>query len=144
MRNIVIYAVGRLRDQAISSLCEDYFRRCQKRVKLAAREFANERSMLAALPARGFNVALDVAGERCSSEAFATLLDGWLNRPSASQLSFIIGSADGLGVQARKLADYQLSLSSMTFGHRIARLVLAEQLYRAVSILDGTPYHRQS
>jgi 23S rRNA (pseudouridine1915-N3)-methyltransferase len=86
-------------------------------------------------------IALDEAGRSMSSEAFAKLLakhrDG-----GCKTLAFFIGGPDGQGAAALKQATMKLSLSPMTLTHGLARIVLAEQLYRAATIIAGHPYHR--
>jgi len=85
-------------------------------------------------------VALDEKGSPWSTREFASRLERW--RASTSALSFVIGSADGLddGFKARAAARF--SLSALTLPHALVRVVLAEQIYRAASLLAGHPYHR--
>lgn len=85
-------------------------------------------------------VALDVAGRACSTEKLANKLDDW--RMQSGDVSFLIGGADGLDARCLTRADETLSLSAMTFPHQLVRVMLAEQLYRAWTILHGHPYHR--
>lgn len=85
-------------------------------------------------------VALDVAGRACSTEKLANKLDDW--RMQSGNVSFLIGGADGLDARCLTRADETLSLSAMTFPHQLVRVMLAEQLYRAWTILHGHPYHR--
>ena len=86
-------------------------------------------------------VVLDERGKTMSSEAFAQTLRGFRDRP-AGRLAFLIGGPDGHGSVVRDEADLLLSLSPMTLPHGLARVVLVEQIYRAVTILAGHPYHR--
>ncbi|MGI8723827.1 MAG: 23S rRNA (pseudouridine(1915)-N(3))-methyltransferase RlmH [Methyloceanibacter sp.] len=86
-------------------------------------------------------VALDPAGNQLDSEAFASLLAKFRDA-GAPGLAFVIGGADGLGQQVLEKAERTLSLGPMTLPHGLARIVLAEQLYRATTILAGHPYHR--
>lgn len=91
---------------------------------------------------RGFNVvALDERGEHWSTAQFAERLRSWSSRGQA--MAFVIGSADGLAPAIRRGADATLALSALTLPHGLVRVVLAEQIYRAVSLLRGHPYHRQ-
>ena len=83
-------------------------------------------------------VILGEDGESFSSITFTERLKGF----GANRLAFVIGGANGLTPELKALADWQLSLSAMTFPHEIARLLLAEQLYRAQAILQDSPYHR--
>jgi len=85
-------------------------------------------------------IALDAEGKLYSSEDFSALVEDKLaqGRP----LAFLIGGATGLGDEVRRAADVTLSLSRMTFPHKLALLVLAEQIYRAHEISRGGPYHK--
>lgn len=85
-------------------------------------------------------VALDVGGKSCSTEQLAKKLDSW--RMLGCNVSFLIGSADGLDHSCLSRADESISLSAMTFPHQLVRVMLAEQLYRAWTIVHGHPYHR--
>ena len=83
-------------------------------------------------------VALTEEGRSLSSADLARQLQG----SGSQRLAFVIGGADGLAASIRAEASWQLSLSPMTFPHELARLLLLEQLYRALSIQQGGPYHR--
>jgi 23S rRNA (pseudouridine1915-N3)-methyltransferase len=93
-----------------------------------------------ALPAGSMKVALDEHGREFTTEAFAK----WLERVCGNgrDIAFLIGGADGLDPEVKKAADLTLRLSGFTLPHGLARVVLAEQLYRAASILQNHPYHR--
>jgi len=86
-------------------------------------------------------IALDPMGSQLDSEVFASLLSKFRDT-GAPGIAFLIGGADGLGQQVLKQAERTLSLGPMTLPHGLARIVLAEQLYRATTILAGHPYHR--
>jgi 23S rRNA (pseudouridine1915-N3)-methyltransferase len=90
-------------------------------------------------PAR--TVLLDERGKQLSSEEFAALLGRWRD-DGAREVRFLIGAADGHGEAARDNADLLLGFGAMTWPHLLARAMLAEQLWRATSILAGHPYHR--
>lgn len=93
-----------------------------------------------ALPAGAMKVALDERGKEFTTEAFAK----WMQRMTGEgrDIAFMIGGADGLTPELRNGADLSLRLSAFTLPHALARVVLAEQLYRAVSIMQNHPYHR--
>jgi 23S rRNA (pseudouridine1915-N3)-methyltransferase len=97
-------------------------------------------ALLAALPAQALVIALDVQGQMLDSETLAVRLEGWLtlSRP----LHFLIGGAEGLDRVVLARADFTLSLGRMTWPHLLVRAMLAEQIYRARSIVTGHPYHR--
>jgi 23S rRNA (pseudouridine1915-N3)-methyltransferase len=86
-------------------------------------------------------VLLDERGRQLSSEAFADLLGKWRDE-GMREARFLIGAADGHGETARAEADLLLGFGAMTWPHLLARAMLAEQLWRATSILAGHPYHR--
>lgn len=106
-----------------------------------ARKADEAKALRAALP-EGIVVALDERGKMQGSEAFANQLARWRDdgRPA---VSFVIGGADGLDPDFVKAADLTLSFSPLTWPHQLVRIMLAEQLYRATTILSGHPYHRE-
>jgi 23S rRNA (pseudouridine1915-N3)-methyltransferase len=126
------------------ALLEDYLRRTQPYVALRAQVYRGEEALFAALAKLKARTApvvllLDSRGEPLSSEKLAVLLDS--HKAAATQhLIFAIGPAGGWGVEARA-AHRLLSLGPMTLPHELARVVLAEQIYRAATILAGHPYH---
>jgi 23S rRNA (pseudouridine1915-N3)-methyltransferase len=96
--------------------------------------------MLAAVPASARVVALEVSGQAWSTEQLATRLGRWLTE--GRDVALLVGGPEGLAPQCRTRADEQWSLSPLTLPHALVRIVIAEQLYRAWSILQGHPYHR--
>jgi len=97
--------------------------------------------LLAALPGGAELVALDERGRGVSTQALSGMLAGWMREGAAP--AFAIGGADGLSDAVKKRAAKIVSLSAMTLPHALVRVVLAEQLYRAWTILAGHPYHRE-
>jgi 23S rRNA (pseudouridine1915-N3)-methyltransferase len=87
------------------------------------------------------SVLLDERGQQMSSESFAALLGRWRD-DGIREARFLIGAADGHGDAARDSSDVLLGFGAMTWPHMLARAMLAEQLWRATSILAGHPYHR--
>ena len=96
--------------------------------------------LLSALPQDAQAIALDPAAPCPGSEGLARLLERWLNVPRP--LAFLIGGAEGLDAPVLARTNHALSLGPMTWPHMLVRPMLAEQLYRAQSILNGHPYHR--
>ena len=86
-------------------------------------------------------VALDEHGQPWTTRQLAEALSGW--RDEARDTVFVIGSADGLSEDIKRNASARVALSALTLPHGLVRIVLAEQLYRAVSLLSGHPYHRE-
>lgn len=94
-----------------------------------------------ALPDNALVVALDERGKSWNSEEFAAFVGDHKDR-GRRDMVLIIGGADGLDPDLRDRADLTLNLGKMTWPHQVVRILLAEQLYRAVTILSGHPYHR--
>ncbi len=105
--------------------------------RLMARE--GER-MVAAIPRGALTIALDRSGEQLSTEALAERLQGWLQ--SGNDVALLVGGPEGLDPACLARSDRRLSLSPMTLPHPLVRIVIAEQLYRAWSLLNNHPYHR--
>jgi 23S rRNA (pseudouridine1915-N3)-methyltransferase len=97
--------------------------------------------LLAALPAGCVRIALDERGKQLTTVELARKLAGWMQE--GRDVGFMIGSADGLDQELKNGADLQLALSAMTLPHAMVRVLLAEQLYRAISMLQNHPYHRE-
>ncbi len=145
-----LVAVGRLRAGPEQALFDRYNARLRPRLEVvevaegsgapAEAKRREAAGLLAALPPGGLAVALDLGAAASGSEGLARLLERWLglSRP----LCFLIGGADGLDPAVLARADHLLSLGPMTWPHMLVRVMLAEQLYRAQSILAGHPYHR--
>lgn len=97
--------------------------------------------ILQALPAGAKLVVLDEKGRDLTSVGFSQKLEDWKNQ-GASNIVFAIGGPDGHGSEVLARADLKLAFGSMTWPHQIARILLAEQIYRAITIQSGHPYHR--
>ena len=111
------------------------------RGKTTAQILAAEAARIADATAGYHVVALDERGQAWTTGEFAEKLTAWRERALA--VAFVIGSADGLDPAVKRHADAVLALSALTLPHGLARVVLAEQLYRATSMLSGHPYHRE-
>jgi len=151
---VTILAVGRERTGPARELFEDYRRRSSWPIDLvevvapgrlpAPRRRAEEAArLLGALPRGALPIALDERGRQLDSEAFARRLGAWRDR-GESELAFLIGGPDGLEAAVLERARAIYALGRMTWPHRLVRVLLAEQLYRAQAILAGHPYHRGS
>jgi 23S rRNA (pseudouridine1915-N3)-methyltransferase len=97
--------------------------------------------ILAALPRGATVLALDERGKSVTTQGLSVMLAQWMR--DATQPVFVIGGADGLSDEVKERADKLVSLSALTLPHALVRVVLAEQLYRAWSILARHPYHRE-
>lgn len=153
---ILVVAVGTRMPQWVVDAFDDYRARLPREFRMelievraekraggvpAERAMALEAERIrAALPKGCRMVALDERGRSLGSEAFAAVLDRW--RGEGDDVAFVIGGADGLAAELKAGAAMMLSLSKMTLPHPLARVMLAEQIYRAHTIMSGHPYHR--
>jgi 23S rRNA (pseudouridine1915-N3)-methyltransferase len=156
---LTVVAVGRLKAGPERALYDRYAERVAAAgrsvgVSLALREIADGRSsiaaermaeegqaILAALPADSLLVALDAGGTNLTSEAFAGRLAAWRDAATGN-VALAIGGAEGLARPVLERAAVKIAFGAMTWPHQLVRLMLAEQIYRAVTILAGHPYHR--
>lgn len=160
MTNLTIIYSGNTKEQYFLDAFAEYEKRLSADFKVTSVEIKEEKppqnpsetqiaelldregeKILAAVPPRSFKTALCVEGAEISSEELAKKLekarcDGY------SSFTFIIGSSYGLSQKVKNACDFRLSFSKMTFTHRMARLILLEQIYRAQSIISGTKYHK--
>jgi 23S rRNA (pseudouridine1915-N3)-methyltransferase len=97
-------------------------------------------ALLSAIPQQALVVALDEGGQVVDTAALASRFAGW--QQSGRDIAFLVGGANGLEAAVRERADWTWSLSPLTFPHMLVRVLVAEQLYRAWSLLNHHPYHR--
>lgn len=150
-------AVGRLRGGPERDLIDEYVTRFNRTGRaLGLGPFAEvevedrkgggmeaEGVLLArAVPAGALTVVMDERGRTLTSIEFAEQLGKWRDG-GRQDVAFCIGGADGLAPSLRQNADFALSFGAMVWPHMLVRVMLAEQLYRAASILAGSPYHRE-
>ena len=149
---ITIAAVGRIKRSPLSAAFDDYAKRLnwpltvkevEEKRPLPAEQLslAEGELLLAALPPDAALIALEPRGKEMSSEAFAALLSGFQDE-GLRDLAFVIGGAEGLSDPLLARARVSLSIGAMIWPHLLVRVMLAEQLFRAQSILTGHPYHR--
>jgi 23S rRNA (pseudouridine1915-N3)-methyltransferase len=149
---LLVLAVGRSRDALIDALFAEYARRCPWPIRLIElqprgivpperRKEAEAALLLGAVPAGAAVVALDERGRDLASDDLALQLGTWRDGGRRT-VAFLIGGPDGLAESILGAAELRLAFGRMTWPHRLVRVMLAEQLYRAHSILAGHPYHR--
>lgn len=152
---LTLLAVGRLRKGPEAALVADYLERFAKTGRALGLPLVQvievedkrglgmgaEAELLArALPDGAALVTLDERGDTPTSPEFAARLASF--RDQARDVCFLIGGADGIAPELRARADWSVSLGRMVWPHMLVRVMLAEQLYRAATILSGGPYHR--
>lgn len=151
-QSLRIVTVGRTRRGPWLTLEEDFLVRIarflQPRRDIAApgqqkraadRRLAEGRDLLALLPRQGVRIAVDGAGQQVNSEQFRDFLFRWRGR---GEITFVIGGPDGLDETVITACDEHLALSSLTFAHELALVVLLEQIYRALAADENHPYAR--
>ena len=111
-------------------------------VVLARRDQTDEQRLLGALQQRESAVVFERSGRTIDSEGMARLLADW--RMAGRDVALLVGGAGGFGAAARGRAQHVLSLSALTFPHQLVRVLVAEQIYRAWTILSGHPYHARA
>ena len=160
MISVKLITVGNLKEAYLRDAAAEYSKRlggfCKfslvelKEEKLpddpSEKEIANALSreaekILAEMPKRAYKIALCVEGKQMSSEELADKVESVISG-GKSEICFIIGGFDGLDESIKALCDLRLSFAKMTFPHRLMRVFLLEQIYRAYQINDGTRYHK--
>lgn len=156
-----ILAIGKLKEKYFADAVREYEKRLSRYGKIEILEFPDEKTTEGASEAEerlvrdkeaekvlkylddhaGYVIALAIAGERFDSVAFAERLAGLMNQ-GKSQIFFLIGGSTGLSETLLKRADLWLSFSDFTFPHQLMRVILLEQLYRAMRIIKKEPYHK--
>lgn len=133
--------LGKTRSPALRGLLDDYLKRISRHAQIIVSEVRDSKAALKILDAdrAAAVILLDAPGKNPGSDEFAQ----WLAKQRDSgirEIIFLCGDADGFPEELRQRAREKLSLSAMTFSHELARVMLAEQLYRAFAILSGSPY----
>lgn len=160
MIRLEIFAVGNLKEPWMRAGCEEYLKRMGLWSRACVTEIEEARlpkspspaqiagalekegqHILEKLPKNSRVVALCIEGKLMSSQELAASIARWAEQ-GTGEAAFIIGGSYGLSEAVKKRADLRLSMSPMTFPHQLARLMLCEQLYRAMSILGGAKYHK--
>ena len=140
---VVVIAVGKIKERGLRALVDDYEKRIARYARFEEIELVDgpsvEAKMRSAIPERARTIALEVEGQRATSDGLAKMV-GQCESGAIPAIAFLIGGAYGLPVAVSAGASLRLSLSDMIFPHRLARLVLVEQIYRAFTILRNEPY----
>ncbi|MET0283372.1 MAG: 23S rRNA (pseudouridine(1915)-N(3))-methyltransferase RlmH [Polyangiales bacterium] len=144
--HVHVVAVGKIKERGIREAVDDYAKRIGRYAQYHEVELKDLPSdeliekFTKAIPARARVFALEVEGRAVTSPGLAQLVGRAEDDSAIQHLVFLIGGSYGLPQQVSRGADVQLSLSNLTLPHRLARLVLVEQVYRAFTILRGEPY----
>lgn len=160
MLNITIIAIGKLKEQYLRDASAEYQKRLSASCKLniielnpeklsdnpSAKEIENAlnneaKKIIEKIPKGAKVYSMCIEGKQRTSEELSREIDN-LALEGASNIVFIIGGSFGLSDEVKRLSAYRLSMSKMTFPHQIARIMLLEQIYRAMQISIGTKYHK--
>ena len=129
MRFFVV-AAGRIKEKSLRAVADDYLGRVRRYARCDEIEVKDDAALARAVPNDTVVVALEVDGEVVSSTELAQRVERWASRGKGA-VAFVIGGAEGIPVELSRKANARLSLSRLTLPHRLARVVLLEQLYRA-------------
>jgi len=140
---VTIAVVGRLKEPYLVAAEDEYRKRLRPFCTLAVHEAKDEAGMIAALPAGAHLYAFDERGEAITSAAFAELIGHEQQHGGGAPIVLAIGGADGHSDAVRARARKLISFGRLTIAHRLVRVLVLEQLYRAFKILRGEPYHRE-
>ncbi|MBI1887816.1 MAG: 23S rRNA (pseudouridine(1915)-N(3))-methyltransferase RlmH [Nitrosomonadales bacterium] len=154
---LLIVSVGHKMPDWITAGFNEYARRMPREAKIELLEIkpeprttgktmaqimeAEAQRILAALPQSSLRIALDERGAQPTTRQLAAQMQDWMR--AGRDVAFIIGGADGLHESVKRAAQQMMALSSLTLPHAMVRVLLAEQLYRAHSLLHNHPYHRE-
>lgn len=158
MFKVTIISVGNLKEKYFAEAMKEYEKRISayaeiRNINLKEENLDNLRegdiaaaleregtAILASMPQRAYKVALCVEGKSLSSEKLAELVTS--AKDMQGEICFVIGSSHGLAPKVKAACDYRLSVSALTFPHRLMRVILTEAIYRALSISNGGKYHK--
>jgi 23S rRNA (pseudouridine1915-N3)-methyltransferase len=139
MFKVKIYTIGKLKDAWLQEALEEYEKRLSRRVEIEWILAKNDAELSEKL--EGPYIALDPKGELLDSPSFSKKLSH-LFQQQGSRLQFLIGGSEGISPALLRTSLWRWSLSPLTFTHQMTRLILLEQLYRAMEIDLGTAYHK--
>ena len=155
--NIKVIAVGKIREQGFKLAVDEFTKRLSpycsfsvveipaqsiKDDALAEKYMEEEaQKILAVIKPNSFVITMEIEGKILSSEDFANKIDE-ISKEGINEICFIIGGANGIAQSLRAKSNFKLSFSKMTFPHQLARVMLLEQIYRAMKILAKEPYHK--
>ena len=139
---VTVAVIGRLKEPYLVAAEAEYVKRLRPYCTLKVEEHADEKALLAALPANAHLYAFDERGEPLTSQQFSDLLGAEASHGGGAPIVLAIGGADGHSDALRKRARKLIAFGKLTIAHRLVRILVLEQVYRGFKILKGEPYHR--
>jgi 23S rRNA (pseudouridine1915-N3)-methyltransferase len=145
--NITVITISGVKNKLISPLVAEYKKRVSRFAKINTLDIKEEKKHNHILDIKksfpsSYIFALDEEGKTYTSETFAKQIEH-VQMHNSSNIVFVIGPSAGFSVEELKTADQKLSLSPMTFPHELASMLVCEQVYRALTILNNHPYHKE-
>lgn len=143
---IKIICVGKIKESFYREAIDEYLKRMSKYHRLEIIELmdsnikAEKELILKKIDKKDYIITMEIEGKSLSSIEFSEMIDKTLI--TNSNITFIIGGSDGLDDEIKKLSNYKLSFSKMTFPHQLFRVILLEQIYRAFKIINNESYHK--
>ena len=138
----IILAAGKLKEKEVRAIADDYLGRIRRYAKCDEIEVKSASDLASAVPKDALLVAMEVDGDAVTSTELSKRVERWTST-GKGVVAFVIGGAEGIPKELSKSAAARISLSKLTLPHRLARVLLLEQLYRSLSILRGEPYARE-
>jgi 23S rRNA (pseudouridine1915-N3)-methyltransferase len=139
---LVVIAVGRIKERELRAVADDYWQRLRHYARCEEIEVKDAGALAKSVPSGALTIALEVDGEQLTSRKLAERVERW-GAQGKGVLAFLIGGAEGIPPELSRAASARLSLSALTLPHRLARVVLLEQLYRSMTLIRGEPYARE-
>ena len=144
---IEIICLGKIKEEYLKKLIEDYSTRISKYLKLSIKElpdsqniYDEEERIIKNIDNKSFKILLDINGKKLNSVELSNLIDKtFISYP---KITFIIGGSDGVTEKIKSMVDYKLSFSVLTFPHGLFRGILLEQIYRSLKIINNESYHK--
>lgn len=137
-----ILAAGKLKEKEVRVIADDYLGRIRRYAKCDEIEVKSAADLASAVPKDALVVAMEVEGDALTSTELSKRVERWTSTGKGS-VAFVIGGAEGIPKELSRSAAARVSLSKLTLPHRLARVLLLEQLYRSLTILRGEPYARE-
>ena len=141
MTDFTVIAVGRLKEAYFVDAVDEYVKRIGGFGRIKLIDVKGDGEIPAKIPRGAYVFALCIEGKQLGSQAFADKL-AQVCLSEKKGVCFLIGGSEGLAPEVKAIADFKLSMSDMTFPHRLAKIMLLEQLYRALSIQNNGKYHK--
>lgn len=150
---ITVIAIGKIKEKYFSDAIDEYLKRCSRFAKVEVVQLAEAPPSKSAMEqrqiesaalydrAKGYIIATDIGGKELTSEELSALIDK-KSAEGASEITFLIGGSNGLSEEGKERADMRISFGRQTYPHQLFRVMLLEQIYRSLAILNGVPYHK--